>query len=82
VTREFEELYKVVFNEDREILEAIQRLEDEEPDIKPMRIASDSGLARLRRMVEKQLNEERAGAGPVPAGAETRPAASPSPAPA
>ena len=81
VTREFEELYKVVFNEDREILEAIQRLEDEEPDIKPMRIASDSGLARLRRMVEKQLDEERAGAGPAPAGAETRPAASPSPAP-
>jgi len=48
-----------VFDEDRVLLEAIQRLEDEEPDLKPVRIASDAGLVRLRRMVQQQLDAER-----------------------
>jgi len=59
VTREFEGLYQSVFDEDRVLLEAIQRLEDEEPDLKPVRIASDAGLVRLRRMVQQQLDAER-----------------------
>lgn len=59
VTREFEDLYQRVFNEDREILEAIQVREDEEPDFKTVRIASDAGLARLRRLVEGMLAAER-----------------------
>lgn len=80
VTREFEELYKTVFNEDREILEAIQKLEDEEPDIKPMRIASDAGLARLRRMVAQQLAAElepAAGVDTEPGAVAATPAAGP-----
>lgn len=60
VTREFETLYQTVFNEDRELLEAIQILEDENPGLKPVRIASDAGLVRLRRMVAGMLEDERA----------------------
>jgi vanillate O-demethylase monooxygenase subunit len=62
VTREFEALYKTVFNEDRELLEAIELIEQEDPDLKPVRIASDGGLVRLRRMVAALLEAER-GAG-------------------
>jgi vanillate O-demethylase monooxygenase subunit len=60
VTREFETLYRTVFDEDRELLEAIQIIEDENPGLEPMRIASDAGLARLRRMVAAMLERERA----------------------
>jgi vanillate O-demethylase monooxygenase subunit len=59
VTREFETLYQTVFNEDRELLEAIQILEDENPGLQPMRIASDAGLVRLRRMVAAMLEREQ-----------------------
>jgi len=60
VTREFETLYQRVFEEDRELLEAIQVLEDEAPDFATVRVASDGGLMRLRRLVEGMLAEERA----------------------
>jgi phenylpropionate dioxygenase-like ring-hydroxylating dioxygenase large terminal subunit len=60
ITAEFEELYRRVFNEDRELLEAIQVLEDEDPAFSTVRIASDAGLTRLRRMVEGMLDAEQA----------------------
>ena len=62
ITAEFEALYQTVFNEDRELLEAIEVLESEDPSRKPVRIASDAGLVRLRRMVQAMLNEEHAAA--------------------
>ncbi len=58
VTQEFERLYLATFEEDRVLLEQIQRAEDANPNLKPMYIASDSGVARLRRLVDKQLQEQ------------------------
>ena len=57
VTREFVELYGGTFDEDKHLLEAIQRVEDHAPGLKPVRIASDAGLVRLRRMVENRMKE-------------------------
>lgn len=55
VTQEFERLYHATFEEDRVLLEQIQRAEEAHPELKPMYIASDSGVARLRRLVDEQL---------------------------
>ena len=60
VTREFVELYRNTFDEDKRILDAIQRTEERAPALAPVRIASDAGLARLRRVVERRLEEEGA----------------------
>ena len=49
VTAELNVLYKATFEEDRELLEAIQREEDTHPGLSPVRIASDAGVVRLRR---------------------------------
>jgi vanillate O-demethylase monooxygenase subunit len=51
VTAEFEALYKATFEEDRVLLEAIEREECQEPDLQPLRIVSDAGVVRLRRML-------------------------------
>ncbi|CAN5686110.1 aromatic ring-hydroxylating dioxygenase subunit alpha [soil metagenome] len=51
VTAEFNQLYKLTFDEDRELLEAIQREENEHPELKPLRIATDVGVTRLRALV-------------------------------
>lgn len=59
VTAEFNQLYKATFEEDRALLEAIQREEDEHPGVPPVRIASDSGVVRLRRAVERMAGAER-----------------------
>lgn len=55
VTQEFEHLYKLTFEEDRVLLEQIQRAQEAHPELKPMYIASDGGVARLRRLVDEQL---------------------------
>lgn len=59
-TREFEALYKLTFDEDKVLLEAIQREENAHPDLTPMRIASDTGVVRLRRRLAECLAAERA----------------------
>jgi vanillate O-demethylase monooxygenase subunit len=51
VTREFEALYQATFDEDRVLLEAIEREEIADPDAAPIMLASDAGVARLRRLV-------------------------------
>jgi phenylpropionate dioxygenase-like ring-hydroxylating dioxygenase large terminal subunit len=56
VTQEFEHLYHLTFEEDRVLLEQIQRIQETHPELKPMYISSDSGVARLRRLVDAQLN--------------------------
>ena len=55
VTREFEAAYKLTFDEDRVLLEAIQREEDATPGLVPVRIASDAGVARLRRRMAQMM---------------------------
>lgn len=55
VTAEFEALYRLTFDEDRQLLEAIQREEAAHPGLQPMRIASDVGLVRLRRVQQRLL---------------------------
>ena len=60
VTQEFETLYRATFDEDKVLLDAIQRIEDGTPGLKPVRIASDAGLMRLRRVVERRIQEEQA----------------------
>jgi vanillate O-demethylase monooxygenase subunit len=62
VTAEFEALYRLTFDEDRQLLEAIQREEAAHPGLQPMRIASDVGLVRLRRVQQRLLQD----AGPTP----------------
>jgi phenylpropionate dioxygenase-like ring-hydroxylating dioxygenase large terminal subunit len=55
VTQEFERLYHATFEEDRVLLEQIHRAQEAHPELTPMYIASDSGVARLRRLVDEQL---------------------------
>jgi hypothetical protein len=38
---------------------AMQRIESEGPAITPVRIASDSGVVRLRRLMARLLEEEK-----------------------
>ena len=50
----------MAFEEDREILEAVQRSQDE-AGVKPtVRLAIDNGPNRSRRIVDKILRDERA----------------------
>ena len=58
VTEEFNRLYHATFEEDRVLLEQIQRTEDAHPELEPLCIASDSGVARLRRLVNSQMGGE------------------------
>ena len=59
VTAELNMLYKATFEEDRELLEAIQREEDRHPGLQPVRIASDTGVVRLRRAHARLLAMEQ-----------------------
>lgn len=59
VTAEFERLYDLTFEEDRVLLEAIEAAEMAQPGMQPVRIASDAGLTRLRRIVARLLARER-----------------------
>lgn len=61
VTAEFNSLYKATFDEDRELLEAIQREEDGQPGLQPVRIASDAGVMRLRRVMDRLRSRESDG---------------------
>ncbi|WP_101048840.1 aromatic ring-hydroxylating dioxygenase subunit alpha [Macromonas nakdongensis] len=59
VTAEFNALYRATFDEDRVLLEAIQREERRAPGTAPTRIASDAGVARLRRMAHAWREAEQ-----------------------
>jgi phenylpropionate dioxygenase-like ring-hydroxylating dioxygenase large terminal subunit len=59
VTAEFERLYDLTFEEDRVLLEAIEAAETAQPGMQPVRIASDAGLTRLRRMVARLVEQEQ-----------------------
>lgn len=51
VTAEFEALYKATFDEDRALLEAIEREEAKDAEAQPVRIVGDAGVVRLRRLL-------------------------------
>ena len=61
VTAEFEALYRATVGADKTLLEAIQRIEERNPGLQPMRIASDAGVAPMRRLLERRLGDEAAG---------------------
>jgi vanillate O-demethylase monooxygenase subunit len=50
---------RIAFNEDKDILEAIQRNENERPNARRLKLALDSGVQRMRRMVEELLEAEQ-----------------------
>ena len=53
------EQFRIAFNEDKVILEAIQRNEKEPRSSRPIRLAIDAGTIRMRRMVEQMIEAER-----------------------
>jgi len=60
VTAEFERMYAATFDEDRAILNEIQRIESEAPNAGAVRIASDGGVVRYRRAMQRLWDEQRA----------------------
>jgi phenylpropionate dioxygenase-like ring-hydroxylating dioxygenase large terminal subunit len=59
VTAEFEKIYAATFDEDRAILNEIQRIETEAPNAGKVRIASDGGVVRYRRAMQRLLEAEQ-----------------------
>ncbi len=53
------EQFRLAFNEDKVILEAIHRNEKEPRSSRPIRLAIDAGTVRMRRMVEQMIEAER-----------------------
>ncbi|MGF1683260.1 Rieske 2Fe-2S domain-containing protein [Photobacterium minamisatsumaniensis] len=50
--------FRLAFDEDKEILEAIQEKEIQHPDRKRLKIAIDAAPARMRRIVDNMINAE------------------------
>ena len=57
------EQFRLAFNEDKVILEAIQRNEKEPRTSRPIKLALDTGAVRMRRMVEQMIEADRPAAG-------------------
>jgi vanillate O-demethylase monooxygenase subunit len=53
------EQFRIAFDEDKAILEAIHRNEKEPRAWRPVKIAIDAGTVRMRRMVEQMIEAER-----------------------
>jgi vanillate O-demethylase monooxygenase subunit len=60
VTAEFAKMYAATFDEDRAILNQIQKIESDAPNTGTVRIASDAGVVRHRRAMQRLLDEEQA----------------------
>jgi phenylpropionate dioxygenase-like ring-hydroxylating dioxygenase large terminal subunit len=52
--------FRVAFNEDKEILERIEAVERARPDVKRIRLGIDAAPQRMRRIVERMVEEEGA----------------------
>jgi len=57
-TKAMVEQFRIAFNEDKAILEAIQRKEKELRGRRPIRLAIDAAPMRMRRMVESMMEAE------------------------
>ena len=62
VSERMTEQFVMAFEEDREILEAVQRSQDEAGVAPTVRLAIDNGPNRSRRIVDKMLRNEQAAA--------------------
>ena len=54
------EQFRIAFNEDKVILEAIRRKEKQPRARRPMRLAIDAAPTRMRQMVENRIKAEAA----------------------
>jgi vanillate O-demethylase monooxygenase subunit len=61
-TKALIEQFRIAFNEDKAILEAIQRKERELRGRRPIRLAIDTGTIRMRQMVDNMMQPESASA--------------------
>lgn len=59
MTKAMSDQFRVAFNEDKEILEAIQKNEDCAPGRRPIRLAIDASPINMRRMIDRMLDAER-----------------------
>lgn len=59
VSREMTEQFRLAFDEDRDILEAVQRAEDAHPPRPQVKLAIDNGPNRSRRIVERLIRAEQ-----------------------
>jgi phenylpropionate dioxygenase-like ring-hydroxylating dioxygenase large terminal subunit len=50
--------FRVAFNEDKAILEAIQKNEERAPDRRPIRLAIDASPVNMRRMIDQMIAAE------------------------
>jgi vanillate O-demethylase monooxygenase subunit len=57
-SRAMVEQFRVAFNEDKTILEAIHRKEKQPRAWRPVRLAIDAAPVRMRRMVESMIEAE------------------------
>jgi len=60
-SQKMDSLFKVAFNEDKEILEAIQQEEEKPPHRRPLRIAIDKGPMVYRKRINELVDAERSG---------------------
>jgi vanillate O-demethylase monooxygenase subunit len=51
--------FRVAFNEDKEILEQIDRIEQARPEARRIRLGIDAAPQKMRRVVERMIAEER-----------------------
>lgn len=58
-TEAFKGQLRAAFKEDKDILEALQVRENERPDFRPVRLALDTGVTRMRSMVQEMIEAER-----------------------
>jgi phenylpropionate dioxygenase-like ring-hydroxylating dioxygenase large terminal subunit len=57
--RRLSDQFRIAFNEDKDILEAIHRNEKEPRKQRPLRIAIDAAPIRMRRMVDRMIKAEQ-----------------------
>ena len=57
--------FRVAFNEDKEILEAIEQQETDYPDLPRIRLGIDAAPMRMRRKVETMMEAERQSSSPA-----------------
>ena len=51
--------FRLAFNEDKEILEAIQKKETANPQRRPIRLAIDASPVNMRRMIDRIIAAEQ-----------------------
>jgi vanillate O-demethylase monooxygenase subunit len=55
--------FRLAFNEDKDILEAIQKNETADPQRRPIRLAIDASPVNMRRMIDRMIQAEQTNEG-------------------